>query len=64
MHQIYYKTSFLFQDEFIKLEKKHSHKTRKPSSSNFFLPRVSKNAGQKKIGYRRVKLWNSLDESL
>ena len=40
----------------------YSHKTRKPSSSNFFLPRVSKSAGQKKLGYRGVKLWNSLDQ--
>ena len=65
MHQIYNnRTPFLFQDKFTKLEKIYSRKTRKPSSSNFFLPRVSKNAGQKKLGYRGVKLWNSLDESL
>ena len=65
MHQICNnKTPFLFQDKFIKLEKMHSHKTKKPSSSNFVLPRVSKNAGQKKLEYRGVKLWNSLDESL
>ena len=65
MHQIYYnKTPFLFQDKYTKLEKLHSHKTRKPSSSNFFLPRVSKNVGQKKLGYRGVKLWNGLNESL
>ena len=32
MHQIYNnKTPFLFQDKFTKLEKIHSHKTRKPS---------------------------------
>ena len=37
MHQIYNnKTPFLFQDKFTKLEKIHSHKIRKPSSSNFF----------------------------
>ena len=43
MHQIYNnKTPFLFQDKFTKLEKIHSHKTRKPGSSNFFLPRVIK----------------------
>ena len=59
MHQIYNKTPFLFQDKFTKLEI-HSHKTRKPSSYNFFLPRVSKNAGQKKLGFRGIKLWNSL----
>ena len=65
MHQIFNtKTPFLFQDKFTKLEKIHSHKTRKPSSSNFFLPRVLKNAGQKKLGYREVKSWNSLKESL
>ena len=41
MHQIYNnKTPFLFQDKFTKLEKIHSHKIRKPSSSNFFIPRV------------------------
>ena len=55
MHQIYNnKTPFLFQDKFTKLEKIHSHKTRKPSSSNVFLPRVSKNAGQKKLRFRGV----------
>ena len=65
MHQIYYnKTPFLFQDKYTKSEKLHSHKTRKPSSSNFFLPRVSKNVGQKKLGYRGVKLWNGFDKSL
>ena len=65
VHQIYNnKTPFLFQDKFTKLEKIHSHKTRKPNSSNFFSPRVSKKAGQKKLGYRGVKLWNSLDENL
>ena len=58
MHQIYSNKIFT------KLEKIHSHKIRTPSSSNFFSPRVSKNAGQKKLGYRGVKLWNSLDESL
>ena len=63
MLQIYNKTPFLFQNKFTKFEKIHSHKTRRPSSSNFFLPRVTKNAGQKKLGYRGVKLWNSLDES-
>ena len=36
--------------------------TRKPSPSNFFIPRVLKNAGQKKLGYRGVDLWNSLVE--
>ena len=37
MHQIYNnKTPFLFQDKFNKLEKIHSHKSKKPSSSNFF----------------------------
>ena len=57
MHQIYNnKTPFLFQDKFTKLEKLHSHRTRKPSSSNFFLPRVLKNAGQKKLGFRGIKL--------
>ena len=65
MRQIYNnKTPFLFQDKFTKLEKIHSHKTRKSSSSNFFLLQVSKNAKQKKLGYRGVKLWNGLDESL
>ena len=65
MHQIYNnKTPFLFQDKFTKLEKMHSHKTRKPSSSNFFLPRVLKKAGLKKLGYRGAKLCNGLDESL
>ena len=57
MHQIYNNNApFLFQDKFTKLEKLYLHKTRKPSSSNFFLPRVSKNAGQNKLGFRGVKL--------
>ena len=65
MYQIYKnKTPFLFQAKFTKLENIHSHKTRKPSSFNFFLPRVSKNARQNKLEYRGVKLWNGLDESL
>ena len=64
-HQIYSnKTLFLFHDKSTKLEKIRSHKTRKQSSSDFFLPPVSKNAGQKKLGYRGVKSWNSLDESV
>ena len=64
MHQIYNNETLLLQDKFTKFEKTHSHKTRKPSSSNFFLPRVLKNAGQKKLGFRGVELRNSLDESL
>ena len=64
MHQLYNnKIPFLFQDKFTKLEKIDSRKMRKPSSFNFFLPRVLKNAGQTKTEFR-VKLWNSLDENL
>ena len=56
MHQIYNnKTPFLFQDKFTKFEKIPSHKTGKSSSSNFFTSRIEK-AGQKKLGYRGVKL--------
>ena len=64
MHQIYNNnTLFSFQGKFTKLEKIHSHKIRKPNSSNFFLSCVLKNAGQKKLEFRGVKLWNSLDEN-
>ena len=37
----------LFQERFNKIELIHSHQTRKLSKLNYFLPRVSKTAGQK-----------------
>ena len=65
MHQIYNnETLFLFQDKFSKLKKYIPTRLRKPRLSNFFLPRVLKNAGQKKLEFRGVKLWNSLDKNL
>ena len=42
----------------------HSHEIRKPSSSNFFLHRVLKTAGQTNLEFRGVKLWNSLGKNL
>ena len=58
MRQIYNnKIPFSFQDKLTKLEKIHSHKIRKPSSSNIFFPRVLKNAGQKKLKFKCEIVW-------
>ena len=43
----------LFQLRFNKIELVHSHQTRKLSNLNYFLPRVYKTAGQKKIRISR-----------
>ena len=42
------KLRLLFQQRFNKIELEHSHQTRKLTNLNYFLPRVSKTAGQKK----------------
>ena len=45
------KLPLLFQQRFIKVELVHSYQTRKLTYLNFFLPRVSKTAGQKKLEF-------------
>ena len=45
------KLSLLFQQRLNKIELVHSHQTRKLTNLNFFLPHVSKTAGQKKLEF-------------
>ena len=45
-----------FQQRFNKIELLHSHQTRKFTKFNYFLPRASKTAGQKKLEFRGAKL--------
>ena len=47
------KLLLLFQQRFNKIELVHSHQTRKLTKMNYFLPRVFKTAGQKKIKISR-----------
>ena len=49
---------------FTTINKIHNYATRKPSRSNYFLPRVSKSAGQNKIEFRGAKLWKDISENL
>ena len=50
--------------DFSTIEKIHNYETRKPSRSNYFSPRVSKSARQKKVTFRCVKLCNEISENL
>ena len=50
--------------DFSTIEKIHDYETRRPSRSNYFLLRVSKSAGQKKVEFRGAKLWNEISENL
>ena len=50
--------------DFSTIENIRDFETRRPSRSNYFLPRVSKSAGQKKVEFRGVKLWNEISENL
>ena len=47
MHKICNKLLLLFQQRFNKIELVHSYQIRKLTKFNYFLPRVSKTAGQK-----------------
>ena len=65
VHKICYnKLPLLFQQRFIKIELVQSHQTRKLTKLNYFLPRVSKTAGQKKLEFQGAKLWNDIDEDI
>ena len=46
------------------IDKIHDYATRKPSRSNYFLPRVSKSAEQNKIEFRSAKLWKEISGNL
>ena len=50
--------------DFSTIERTHNYKTRRPSRSDYFLPRVSESTGQKKIEFRGVKLCNEISENL
>ena len=58
------KLPLLFQQRFNKIELVHYHQTRKLTNLNYFLPCVSKTAGQKKLEFRGAKLWNEIDEDI
>ena len=45
------KLPLLFQLQFSNIELVHSHQTRKLTKLNYFLSRVSKTAGQKKLEF-------------
>ena len=65
MHKLFNnKLPKLWQQNFTKIEQIHAYETRRPNKSNYFLPRVSKTAGQHKFEYRGVKLWNNMSEEL
>ena len=49
---------------FTTIDKIHDYAIRKASGSNYFLPRVSKSAGQNKIEFRGAKLWKEISENL
>ena len=58
------KLPLLFQQRFNKIELVHSHQTTKLTKMNYFLPRVSKTAGKKKLEFRGAKLWNEINEDI
>ena len=49
---------------FTTINKIHDYATRKPSRSNYFVPRVFKSAGQNKIEFRGAKLWKEISKNL
>ena len=49
---------------FTTINKIHNYATRKPSRPNYFLPRVSKSAGQNKLEFGGAKLWKEISENL
>ena len=49
---------------FTTINKIHDYATRKPSRSNYFLPRVSESAGQTKTEFRGAKLWKEIRKNL
>ena len=65
MHKLFKnKLPKLFNYDFTTINKIHNCATRKPTRSNYFLPRVSKYAGQNKIEFRGAKLWKEICENL
>ena len=46
------------------IDKIHDYATRKPSTSTYFLPRVSISAVQNRIEFRGTKLWKEISENL
>ena len=48
---------------FTTIDKIRDYATRKPRKSNYFLPRVSKSAGQNKPEFRGAKLWKEISEN-
>ena len=50
--------------DFSTIERIYDYETRRRSRSNYFLPRVSKSTGQKKVEFRGVKLCNEISENL
>ena len=71
LHDVYKFMLKLFKNELPKLcnykfttiNKIHDYATRKPSRSNYSLPRVSKSTGQNKIELRGTKLWKEISEN-
>ena len=64
MHKIFKnKLLKLCNYNFTTINKIHDYATRKPSRSNYFLPRVSKSAGQNKIEFRSAKLWKEISKN-
>ena len=50
--------------DFSTIERIYDYETRRPSRSNYFLPRVSESTGQKRVELWGVKLWNEISENL
>ena len=64
MHQLFKnKLPKLCNYNFTTINKIHDCATRKPRRLNYFLPRVSKSAGQNKIEFRGAKLWKEIREN-
>ena len=65
MHKLFSnKLPEMFQNSFTKIGNIHNYETRNNITANYFLPRVSKKTGHKKLQYRGVKLWNEIDVNL
>ena len=65
MHKLFKnKLPKLCNYSFTTINKIHDYATRKPSRSNYSLPRVSKSPGQNKIEFRGTKLWKEISENL
>jgi len=65
MHKFHHgKLPELHKEYFKETSSVHSYRTRFANMENYFIHRVSSNAGKKSISYRGASLWNKAEQNL